>query len=170
MRRAQRKFHFLKVETIVRDHGISPQGLVPVVFNPIDEYKLIRIHHNLATPTLSAGIRVASRGPRGKLLRLGGGRYHRVVAKRSVVNMGVSFVSNVVPQLIRPIRSLWHEIIGFLFLSLAFLGAVSAVRVARNFTGEPSDLFRLVITALFVIVMGGYGVSSFRRARKISRS
>ena len=74
------------------------------------------------------------------------------------------------PQLIRPIRSLWHEIIGFLFLSLAFLGAVSAVRVARNFTGEPADLFRLVITGLFVLVMGGYGISSFRRARKISRS
>jgi len=92
------------------------------------------------------------------------------VAKRTLVSYGVSFVSHVVPQLIRPIRSLWHEIIGFLFLSLAFLGALSAIRVARNFTGEPADVFRLIITGAFVVVMGGFGISSFRRARKISRS
>ena len=92
------------------------------------------------------------------------------MAKKSLVSLGASFVSNVVPQLVRPIRSLWHEIIGFLFLSLAFLGAMSAIRVARNFTGEPADLFRLIITGLFVVVMAFYGISSFRRARKISRS
>jgi len=31
-------------------------------------------------------------------------------------------------------------------------------------------MFRLVVIAIFVLIMGGYGISSFRRARKITRS
>ena len=92
------------------------------------------------------------------------------MAKRTLLDHGASFVKHVVPQLIRPLRSLWHEIIGFLFLSLAFLGGVSGFRLIRNFNGEASDVFRLIITAIFVLIMGGFGVSSFWRARKISRS
>jgi len=71
---------------------------------------------------------------------------------------------------IRPLRSLWHEVIGFLFLSLGFLGGVSGIRVARNFDGSPESLFRLIVIACFVLIMTGYGISSFLRARKITRS
>jgi hypothetical protein len=92
------------------------------------------------------------------------------VAKRSLLSHGVELVRHVVPRVIRPIRSLWHEVIGFLFLSLAFLGGVSGVRIARNFDGSAETLFRLIVTGCFVLIMGGYGVSSFLRARKISRS
>ena len=60
--------------------------------------------------------------------------------------------------------------IGFLFLSLAFLGAVSGFRKARNFDGSPEILFQLIVTGFFVILMSGFGISSFLRARKISRS
>ena len=101
---------------------------------------------------------------------LGRARYHRYVAKRSLVSHGSEFLRHVVPQVIRPLRSLWHEVIGFLFLSLAFLGGVSGVRKARNFDGSPEILFQLIVTALFVLLMGGFGLSSFLRARKISRS
>ena len=91
------------------------------------------------------------------------------MAKRSLATHGAQFLKHVVPQLIRPIRSLWHEVIGFLFLSLAFLAALSGFRVARNLE-EPSNLFRLVVTVIFVLIMAGFGISSFLRARKISRS
>jgi len=57
-----------------------------------------------------------------------------------------------------------------LFLSLAFLGAMSGLRKARNFDGSPEVLFQLIVTGLFVIIMSGFGISSFLRARKISRS
>ena len=83
---------------------------------------------------------------------------------------GTELLRHVVPQVIRPIRSLWHEVIGFLFLSLAFLGGMSGIRAARNFDGSPQNLFRLIIIVFFVLVMGYYGVTSFLRARKISRS
>jgi hypothetical protein len=92
------------------------------------------------------------------------------VAKRSLVTHGADFLRHVVPQVIRPLRSLWNEVIGFLFLSLAFLGAMSGFRKARNFDGSPEVLFQLIVTGLFVIIMSGFGISSFLRARKISRS
>jgi hypothetical protein len=92
------------------------------------------------------------------------------VAKRSIVHHGTELIRHIVPQVIRPMRSLWHEVIGFLFLSLAVLGGFSGVRGYRNFDGSPEALFRLIVTAVFVLIMGGYGISSFLRARKISRS
>jgi len=36
------------------------------------------------------------------------------VAKRSLLAHGADLIRHVVPQVIRPIRSLWHEVIGFL--------------------------------------------------------
>ena len=92
------------------------------------------------------------------------------MAKRSLVSHGADLIRHVVPQVIRPLRSLWHEVIGFLFLSLAFLGGVSGFRKARNFDGSPEILFQLIVTGCFVLIMGGFGISSFLRARKISRS
>jgi len=47
---------------------------------------------------------------------------------------------------------------------------MSGFRKARNFDGSPEVLFQLVVTGLFVIIMSGFGISSFLRARKISRS
>jgi len=61
-------------------------------------------------------------------------------------------------------------VIGFLLLSLVLLGGVSGFRKARNFDGSPEILFQLIVTGCFVLIMGGFGISSFPRARKISRS
>jgi hypothetical protein len=97
-------------------------------------------------------------------------RYDEIVAKRSLLKHGSELLRHVVPQVIRPIRSLWHEIIGFLFISLGFLGGMSGIRIARNYDGSPETVFRLVVIGCFVLIMGGYGISSFLRARKISRS
>ena len=92
------------------------------------------------------------------------------MAKTGLMARGVQFFHHVVPQIVRPLHTLWHEIIGFLFLALALLAVPSGVRIVRNFNGDAESLFRLVLTAIFVLVMGGYGISSFRRARKISKS
>jgi hypothetical protein len=92
------------------------------------------------------------------------------VAKPSLLDHGVSLVKHIVPGVMRPIRSLWNEVIGFVFLSFAFLGAINAYRTVRNFDGEVKDLFRLILTGIFVLIMASFGISSFRRARKITRS
>ncbi len=80
------------------------------------------------------------------------------------------FLQHVVPAVLKPARTLWHEIIGFLFLSVAIIFLFSAVRYLREFDGSPGSIIRLSMAAFCVILMGGYGISSFLRARKISRS
>ena len=90
--------------------------------------------------------------------------------KRSLAHHGREFLRHVVPEVMRPARTLWHEVIGFLFLALAALPIPAGIRQARDYDGQPGTIFRLVITVAFVLIMAAYGISSFRRARKISRS
>lgn len=75
------------------------------------------------------------------------------------------FVKHVLPAALKPVHSLWHEILGFIFL---LFGVVAAYKVARhNGTLSPGQLLILIV---FILVMAFYGVSSFLKARRISRS
>ena len=73
----------------------------------------------------------------------------------------------VVARLWRLLRALFHEVMGFLFLAMAAWGGVWLVRNGRDFQGE--GLFRILLVGAFVLMMGSFGVSSFWRARRISR-
>ena len=75
------------------------------------------------------------------------------------------FVKHVVPAAAKPIHSLWHEILGFTFLAFAGIGAFKIWQ-------HPGSLppLQLGLVSVFVVVMAWYGVSSIRKARKISRS
>ncbi len=75
------------------------------------------------------------------------------------------FLYHVVPKVIRPLHSLWNQVIGFLFICLALLAVPSVVRFWRA-----TDFPRMGVTLAFVVLMGCYGIYSFLRARKISRS
>lgn len=77
------------------------------------------------------------------------------------------FIHHVVPGVVRPLRVLWNEIIGFIFLVLAGLIIVSTVRKA---SAGPDSFWTLLFGVPFGIVMACFGLSSFYRARKISRS
>lgn len=79
-------------------------------------------------------------------------------------------MTHVVPAVMKPARTLWHEVIGFLFISMAVLIGGSSIRLLRHFDGSPGDVIRLIMAAFCVCLLGGYGISSFLRARKISRS
>jgi len=80
------------------------------------------------------------------------------------------FLRHVLPGVIRPLHALWNEVIGFLFIVFTVVAAFYVVRAVRNFDGEIEGLFRIVLPALFGLVMGYFGVTSFLRARKITRS
>ena len=77
-----------------------------------------------------------------------------------------NFLGYVIPGVIRPIHILWNQVIGFFFIVLALLPVPSAV---RNFGKEGSGA-HLALTIPFVLLMGWFGVSSFWKARKISKS
>jgi len=80
------------------------------------------------------------------------------------------FLHHVLPGVVRPLHVLWNEIIGFLFLVLAAMAVPSLIRTVRAFERDAEGLFRIVLTVLFALVMVYFGVASFLRARKISRS
>lgn len=72
--------------------------------------------------------------------------------------------------MLRPARTLWHEVIGFLFLALAIIPAFSTYRAIRDFDGQFGSMVRIALSLVFITIMAAYGISSFLRARKISRS
>ena len=121
-------------------------------------------------PTAYAAVMVISTGSGREIRAAGQFWYYEYVVKRTMVEHGAEFVRHVVPRVIKPLHSLWNEVIGFLFLSLAFLGAVRGYKFIRDFDGSLNSFFQLTLVGSFVIVMSYYGISSFLRARKISRS
>jgi len=96
--------------------------------------------------------------------------YHGKVAKPNLIHQGYQLVRHIVPAVVKPARTLWHEVIGFLFLALAAIPIPSGLRALRDVDAGGGSVVRLILTVAFVTIMAGYGISSFRRARKISRS
>ena len=86
------------------------------------------------------------------------------------MRLASQFLKHVVPGVIKPVRVLWNEIIGFLFLVLAAFVALSSYRRAQGFTGDTGELVLLSVYFLFAALLAFYGISSFMKARKISRS
>jgi uncharacterized membrane protein YadS len=80
------------------------------------------------------------------------------------------FVLTVLPELLKPVRVLWNEIIGFFFIVIAVFALGSTIRNFSSFNGSPGELFILVLSCFFFVMMAVYGVYSFFRARRISRS
>lgn len=76
------------------------------------------------------------------------------------------FIAHVLPGVIKPLRVLWNEIIAFVFLVLAVIMGLS---LYRNL-GESAELLPLVGGSLFVALLIYFGVTSYLRARKISKS
>ena len=79
------------------------------------------------------------------------------------------FAGHVLPAVIKPLRVLWNELIGFVFFIFAVIGASSAYRNLSN-AQDPDSLGRGLVGALFGTIMLGFGIYSFFRARKIKRS
>jgi hypothetical protein len=85
------------------------------------------------------------------------------------VARGRQFLHHVLPAIIRPLRVMWNQIIGFLFLVLAASAIPRGVKSVREFDGNLEGFFRLLLTSLFIATMAGFGVYSFWRARKAAK-
>jgi hypothetical protein len=70
----------------------------------------------------------------------------------------------------KPIRTLWNELIGLIFVVLAVAFGSQTIRAALRFDGEARAFFEIFMTGFMFILMAFFGFTSFRRARKISRS
>jgi hypothetical protein len=76
------------------------------------------------------------------------------------------FLHHILPGIVRPVRILWNQLIGFIFLVLAAFVALSTWRRAAD-TEAP---LMMVAGFGFAIFLAAFGISSLWRARKISRS
>ncbi len=81
------------------------------------------------------------------------------------MRVGGQFVRHIVPAIVKPAQILWNEVIGFIFLCLGATFGFYAVRYALR-----GDGVRLFVAGIATGIMAWYGISSFMRARKISRS
>ncbi len=73
------------------------------------------------------------------------------------------FFEHVIPAIVRPVHIVWNQAIGFVFIVLAL---VFGFRVVRG--KEPLGI--QVVAGLFVLLIAWFGISSFWKARKISKS
>jgi hypothetical protein len=87
------------------------------------------------------------------------------VPQKHLARSAGKFVKHVLPAAVKPVHSLWHEVLGFVFLVVAATASWQLVRHAA--TLGPG---RIAIILPLIIVTTGYGVSSFLKARRISRS
>jgi uncharacterized protein YacL len=89
------------------------------------------------------------------------------IDKRSKVGR---FLEHVMPGVMRPLRVLWHEVIGFIFIVLAVIFASSAIRNYHLLQSEEISILRMIVSFFLPVLMAYFGVTSFLRARRISRS
>lgn len=82
-------------------------------------------------------------------------------------------VLNFVPKLWALARQLFNEVMGVFFLALAaflIFGAQGLIHTYRQMGERPDTLWQLLVLCGMVLLLGWFGISSFLRARKISRT
>jgi thiol:disulfide interchange protein len=80
------------------------------------------------------------------------------------------FLAHVVPQVIKPLHSLWNQMIGFLFLAMAAMLIRPAFHSWRTLDGDFANLMKFLLIVFFFAVLFFFGVQAFWRARRITRS
>jgi hypothetical protein len=93
-----------------------------------------------------------------------------MAAQKSKAGLVNRFLGHVLPGIIRPMHALWNEVIGFIFIVLAMVFAASAWRSVRAIDGNSESVIKAMAAVGFTLLMAYFGISSFLKARKISRS
>lgn len=95
--------------------------------------------------------------------------------KRVTVRHGAQFVKHVVPAVVKPARILWNEVIGFVFLCLGVIfgsktGQLYFAMDSAAANDRTAAVGRVALAGFCTVLMLWFGITSFLRARKISRS
>ena len=125
------------------------------MFHKLDRFKLVR----LSFPNIYrlGGVRAVA---------LNALRFDYTIS-RFMFSLVGKFARHVLPGVIRPLHVLWNEVIGFIFLVLAALVFVGTLRRTH---GDHDGFLVLMGGCGFGLMLAWFGISSFLRARKISRS
>jgi len=94
-------------------------------------------------------------------------RLAKLAGKHANADSARRFTTHVVPEVTRPARVIWNQAIAFLFFVLAVPAALKGIQLYSSLDTNPKAGFGIVMSALFVVVMVSFGVSSWIRARRI---
>ena len=86
-------------------------------------------------------------------------------ARLLMLSKAKRLLGHVIPGVVRPLHILWNQVIGCFCIVLALWPVPSAIRQ----WGKEGSGPHLALTIPFVLIMGWFGISSFWRARKISK-
>ncbi len=91
------------------------------------------------------------------------------------MRQGREFARHVIPAVVKPARTLWNQFIGFLFCCFGIIFGFKTTHLAIDFTKASGEegmgpAFRLGVAAFCTLLMLWFGIGSFLKARKISRS
>jgi hypothetical protein len=91
------------------------------------------------------------------------------------LRQGRQFARHVIPAVVKPARTLWNQFIAFLFFCFAIIFGFKTAHLAIDFSSANAEegmgpLFRLAVAGVCTLLMLGFGIGSFLKARKISRS
>ena len=94
---------------------------------------------------------------------------------RDAVKHGRVFVKHVVPAVVKPARTLWNEIIGFIFGVFTVIFGFRAGRLFLDYQASAPEsqggsMLRFAVAAFTTVLMAYFAITSFLRARKIARS
>jgi uncharacterized membrane protein YcjF (UPF0283 family) len=79
------------------------------------------------------------------------------------------FAQHVVPHVVRPARIIWNQIIGALFVLIAASVLFKSYQFIAKLGSEPENGARLLFTLPFGLLLLYFGITSFLRARRLSR-
>lgn len=79
------------------------------------------------------------------------------------------FLAAVLPGVIRPLHSLWNEVLGFLFFLLAVMMIRPVWTGWKEIDQGPEHLLRFLLSAFMLVMMLGFAIHAFWKARRISR-
>jgi hypothetical protein len=80
-------------------------------------------------------------------------------------------ISSFLPGVIKPLHALWNEMLAFIFFLLAALVSYRPVwRGYKELNGDPANTVKFAAAVFLDALMIGFGIHSYLRARKISRS
>ena len=80
------------------------------------------------------------------------------------------FFQHVLPAVLKPLHVLWNEMIGFFFAVMSLFILLGLVRGVMDFKGDADSFFKIVLMGIAFLVMAAYGLQSYFKARKISRT
>jgi hypothetical protein len=89
-----------------------------------------------------------------------------------IIGLAVEEFKKLIPRLWGIARELFHEVIGFIFMAVSLFfvfGSGGLIRTIKDLDSDPDSVGRLLLVSAAVLMFGGFGLSSFVRARRISR-